>query len=187
MKLILIKHARPLIDPKIPSHRWKLSQQGRADAAKLAEILRPMAIERLYSSDEPKAIETAEILAEALGITTSVADDLHEHDRSGVPHMRTGEFISHMELFFRRPDELVLGEESADECLARFASGIDALPKDQTTAIVSHGTVIALYLAQLDAGKPFEIWRKMGLPSYAVVHSGKVLEIVESIGADQRT
>jgi broad specificity phosphatase PhoE len=187
MQLILIKHARPLIDPIKPSHEWKLSEQGRADAAKLVEILRPNQIAKVYSSDEPKAIETAAIIAETLGVPTEIAADVHEHDRSNVPHMRSGEFISHVELFFRRPDELTLGRETANECLDRFESAInDTVQKhgQDNIAVVTHGTVLSLYLAKLGAGKPYEIWRKMGLPSYAIVdpNARRVNELVEKVG-----
>lgn len=187
VKLILIKHARPLVDPARPAHEWKLSEQGRADAARLAEILCPQQPARVYSSDEPKAVETAELITARLGIPLAVAADLHEHDRSNVPHMRSGEFISHMELFFRRPGELTLGRETADECSGRFDSAIQSIRRENTAhsaiAVVTHGTVLALYLAQLGAGKPFELWRRMGLPSYAIVEDGNVTSLVDKLQA----
>jgi broad specificity phosphatase PhoE len=51
--------------------------------------------------------------------------------------------------------------------------------------VVSHGTVIALLLSKLGAGDGFELWRKMGLPSYAVLETGggmKVGRVVEQVG-----
>jgi broad specificity phosphatase PhoE len=86
--------------------------------------------------------------------------------------MRSGEFISHMELFFRKPAERVLGRESADEAVRRFESAITRIVGDhaiENVAVVSHGTVIALFLAKYSQRKPFELWREMGLPSFAVV------------------
>src|SRR5438874_1782312 len=97
-RLILIKHAKPLIDPAKSSELWKLSEEGRAQAKILADQLAPYNVSVVISSDEPKAIETAQILASALKIATESGGDLHEHDRSNVPHMRSGEFISHVEL-----------------------------------------------------------------------------------------
>ena len=62
-KLILIKHASPQVETAVPSHEWKLSPAGREKAAALAERLRPDAPGAIVSSVEPKAIETARIIA----------------------------------------------------------------------------------------------------------------------------
>lgn len=170
--LIFIKHARPTIDPTKPPELWSLSDEGRAAAGVLAQSLREHRAARLFHSDEVKAIETAQILAEAWNVPAELRPDLHEHDRSNVPHMRSGEFISHIELFFRKPNELVLGEETADDCLARFSRAVEAIESDcpeGNLAIVTHGTVLALYLACHGAGKPFDLWRKMPLPSHVIL------------------
>jgi broad specificity phosphatase PhoE len=170
-KLILIKHARPLVDPSKSSELWQLSDEGREQAKALAAKIAPHAPAIVVSSDEPKAIETAAILAEELNVQTESAADLHEHDRSNVPHMRSGEFISHVELFFRRPGERVLGRETATEALGRFENAIDDVLAKHTEgniAIVSHGTVIALSIEAHSDRNGFQVWREMSLPSFAV-------------------
>jgi broad specificity phosphatase PhoE len=126
----------------------------------------------IVSSEEPKAAESAQLVAERLGVPWHTAAGLHEHDRSNVPHMRSGEFISMMELFFRKPPEHVLGRETADQARSRFRSAVDQVLNehpDGNVAVVSHGTVIALLLAEMGQRTPFQTWRAMGLPSYAVV------------------
>jgi broad specificity phosphatase PhoE len=171
-KLILIKHASPLVIPGTPPEQWKLSDKGRESCVALAEALREHAPSLFVSSEEPKAQETAELTAGQLGAAFETAKDLHEHDRSNVPHMRSGEFISHMEVFFRKRDERVLGKETARDAEDRFADAIDAVLKKHpqgNVAIVAHGTVIALFLTRHGGKKPFELWREMGLPSFAVL------------------
>ena len=184
-KLILVKHAKPEVVPDVPSERWHLSQQGCDQCAPLAEQLAKHEPAVIVSSTEPKAMETAELLGARLNVQQETGNDLFEHDRSNVPHMRNGEFISHVELFFRQPDELVLGLESANEAEARFRAAVDAILTKHTggnVAIVSHGTVIALFLAQ-DAKERFRLWRQLGLPSFAVLSlpDYKLLETVERI------
>jgi broad specificity phosphatase PhoE len=178
-KLILIKHAKPLIEPARSSEQWKLSEEGRAQCELLADRIAEHAPAIVFSSVEPKAVETAKILGERLGVLCESADDLGEHDRTNVPHMRSGEFISNIELLFRQPDEQVLGRESADEALARFDYAIDTAIKahpDANVAIVSHGTVIALFIEKYSDRDGFLTWREMGLPSFAVFEiSGKKL------------
>ena len=171
-QLILIKHASPLVIPGTPPEQWKLSDKGRESCVLLADALREFQPGVIVASSEPKAKETADLVGEKLNVPVESAADLHEHDRSNVPHMRSGEFISHMELFFRRPGERVLGRESADQALSRFERAIAEITDRHTSgniAVVSHGTVIALFIAEHTGEKPFEWWRKMGLPSLAVL------------------
>jgi broad specificity phosphatase PhoE len=170
-KLILIKHAKPLVDPSKASDLWGLSDEGREQARALATRIAPHNVAIMVSSEEPKAAQTAEIVGGELKITVETAPDLHEHDRSNVPHMRSGEFISHVELFFRKPAERVLGRESATEALGRFENAIDdvlAKRAEGNIAIVSHGTVIALFIEHHSDRNGFGIWREMSLPSFAV-------------------
>jgi len=186
-KLILIKHARPLVDPAVSSEQWRLSDEGRERCRLLAEALRGYDFPTIVSSTEPKAVETAHLLADALGRPHRSAAGLEEHDRRHVPHMDSREFISLVALFFKQADRLVLGGESADAAYDRFAAAVDAViaaePAERDVAVVSHGTVVSLF-AQRRAGQdPFTLWRKMGLPSFAVfeLSTGKVLEVRDRV------
>lgn len=172
--LILIKHAAPQVKPGLPPETWTLSEKGRQQCKPLAEAIRPHAPAVVLTSLEPKAAQTGELIASELAVSFATVAGLHEHDRSNVPHMASREFISLVELFFRKPKELVLGRESADQALARFEQAVQAVLArypEQNVAIVSHGTVIALMLAKAGAGGGFELWRKMGLPSYAILET----------------
>jgi broad specificity phosphatase PhoE len=171
-KLILIKHASPRVDPNVASERWELSEQGRGSCVALAEAVRPYGPAVIVSSSELKAEQTAQLVAARLGLEVKPGADLYEHDRGNVPHMPGREFISMMELLFRRPGDLVLGDETADEAAERFGSAVEqvlAAHPEGNVAIVSHGTVIALLLSRHGAGRGFQIWREMGLPSIAVL------------------
>jgi broad specificity phosphatase PhoE len=187
-KLILVKHAAPDVVPGVSSEQWRLSDRGRASCAALAEALRAHAPDVIVASEESKARETAELVAQPLGVPWKTAPGLHEHDRRGVPHMRSGEFISHVELMLRKRDQRVLGNESADEALRRFRGAVrDLLGQhpDETVAVVSHGTVIALYVAEhTEDHTSFELWRKLGLPSLVVLSRPelRVESVIDRIG-----
>ena len=186
-KLILIKHAAPLVVPGTPPDKWKLSDKGRESIPALAAAVRAHAPAVIVASEEPKARETAELLGQALGVPVETATGLHEHDRTNVPHMRSGEFISHVEVFFRKPTERVLGRESAVQALDRFEQAVNdvvAHRANDNVAIVSHGTVIALLAAEHSDHYGFELWRQMGLPSFAVFElpAFKLSELVAKVG-----
>src|SRR5439155_8587404 len=119
-KLILIKHARPEVMPAAPSRDWTLSDAGRASCTALAARLEGLNPDLFITSDEPKAVETGAIVADLLHKPVHAAEDLHEHDRSNVPLMDTREFLAQMAIFFKKPDELLLGLETATQALRRF-------------------------------------------------------------------
>ena len=172
-KLILIKHASPQVQAGLPPEQWPLSDEGRAKCTLLTKHLAEFSPTAVVSSEEVKALETGKIVAGLLGVPFDTAPDLHEHDRSNVPQMRTPEFISMMELLFRRPNDLVLGKETAVAAVSRFRSALDEVllgHPDGNVAVVSHGTVIALLLGKLDPSrKAYDVWRAMKLPSFAVL------------------
>lgn len=186
--LYLIKHAKPLVNPSQLPELWKLSSEGVEASKHLASVLQVAGIARVYCSEEVKAIETAEVIAKELNLSHETRPDLHEHDRSNVPHMRSGEFISHMEVFYRRPDERILGKESAAEALARFENAVKktvAESGQDNLAIISHGTVISLLISKLQGkANGFELWRSMQLPSYAVISlpDWSVTQVVSRVG-----
>jgi len=172
-QLILVKHASPQVDPGLPPEQWPLSEEGTAKCAALANHLAAFSPAVVVSSEETKASETARIVAERLAVPHHRAPDLHEHDRSNVPQLRSAEFVSLIELLFRRPNDLVLGKETAVAALSRFESALDEVVMghpEGNVAVVSHGTVIALLLEKLDPPRRgFDIWRAMKLPSFAVL------------------
>lgn len=170
--LILVKHAMPAIEPAVPASRWLLSEQGRADALALAEALAPYEPVQIVSSLEPKAEETARIVARRLGLDHATRPDLHEHDRREVGFLGDQAFQEAVAAFFRRPEELVMGAETAEAAGARFEAVVDAVVREAahgTVVVVAHGTVISLYLARKAGMDPHELWKRLGLPSYVVL------------------
>jgi broad specificity phosphatase PhoE len=186
-KLILIKHAKPLVAEDVPSHEWQLSEQGRESCKALAQVVANHEPRVIVTSDEPKALGTGSIVAEALGIKTRMAEGLHEHDRTNVPMMQSREFISTMALFFKDRRRLVLGKETAEAALDRFGRAVEDVLREEpegNIAVVTHGTVLALFAELRGAGDGFQLWRKLGLPSLVVfsLPGLDVLELLERVG-----
>jgi broad specificity phosphatase PhoE len=170
--LILVKHSLPEIIEGIPAREWKLSDEGRVRSQRLAEELSPFHPEAIFSSIEPKAKETAAIIASRHNLKLHVPDGLHEHDRSDTPYLSKNRFQAAIREFFEKPDTLVLGGETADEAYARFYSALQAVLQNyanETVIIVSHGTVISLLVSRLVGISDLLLWSELGLPSYVVL------------------
>ncbi len=69
--------------PTIPAKEWRLSKSGQVRCKVLAEKLESYRPDVIISSVEPKAIETAQIVAYRLNKPFRTFEGLHEHDRTG--------------------------------------------------------------------------------------------------------
>ena len=172
--LLLIRHSAVEIDPAKPAHEWVLSAEGRRRCYELAAGLARYDPAVFVTSTEPKALETGRLLAEALEKPWTTAVGLHEHERHSTPYFADpAAFEAAVAQFFARPDEVVLGEETAEGARGRFVAAVDEVLAAHPTgnvAIVSHGTVITLFLSHYNSHlDPFSLWRSLTLPCYFVV------------------
>lgn len=170
--LILVKHSLPEVLEDEPAQAWELSEAGRALARKLAERLNGYEPDVIFSSFEPKAKQTAEIIAERSDLEIQFLEGLHEHDRSKVGYLPGDHFQSAVREFFEKPGTLVFGSESADACHTRFNQAVHSiLDQDfgRTVVIVAHGTVISLFVSRLTGISDWSLWNELALPSFIVI------------------
>ena len=171
-KLILVKHSLPEILPEIPASEWHLSAEGRLRCQVLADELSGHGPDLIFSSQEPKAEETAQIIAQQLVKPLFIVPRLHEHERKAVLFTNQDQFKVSVRDFFEQPDALVFGEETAVQSLNRFSDAVDKLisqNRDQNLIVVSHGTVITLFAANNCGIEPFPFWSRLDLPSFVVL------------------
>lgn len=184
--LILVKHSLPEIDPSVPAKEWVLSCEGRRRARILGERLDRYNPDRIFSSTEPKATETAEIAAGNLNVPVEVVEGLREHERVNVGFLEKERFEQSIRRFYEQPSELVFGEETADRAYGRFSKAVHKITDSYPTeniAIVTHGTVLSLFVSRNSELEPFALWKQLGLPSWIVLSSRdfRVIELCPSI------
>jgi len=170
--LILVKHSLPEIVENVPAQKWELSNDGRVRAQRLAARLNRFQPEVIVSSVEPKAKETAKIIAAKHNLELQIVEGLHEHDRSKVGYLPKDEFQEAVHEFFEKPDILVFGSETADACHSRFQQAVHSIIDhnlDKTIVIVAHGTVISLFASRLTGISAQLLWNELALPSFVVI------------------
>ncbi len=145
-----VSHPEVSIDASIPVPEWSLSEVGRARAEFAATCQWASDIDRIVTSSETKAIETAEILAAAAGAAVEVRDRIGEIDRSStgyVSHERHEELADRL---FAAPHESAEGWERAVDATARMMMHLDDLwDVDGHVVIVGHGGVGTLVMCAL--------------------------------------
>ena len=184
--LILVKHAKPEVDPDVPSAEWTLGVDGLEGSVRLAERLRPIGVERVVTSVEPKAVETGRIVARELDVPFQTGHDLHEHRRPDAGFLARDAFEASIRRLFAEPARKVFGDETGDAAADRFGAALDALAsayKGTRLCVVAHGTVISLHLERRYGTDGFSTWQALDVPSYVVVdrRTRTVVDVVRSV------
>ncbi|MAT42295.1 MAG: hypothetical protein CL609_08145 [Anaerolineaceae bacterium] len=187
-RLLLIKHAMPEIDLAVSANAWQLSTDGKRSCVRLADQLNAFHLDEIISSDEIKAIQTAQITAGLLGLTHRVYPGLHEHDRTGEPYFSSKQaFQDKVQALFNTPDQLVYGNETANQAFIRFDQSIKHListaAPQKDVAVVTHGTVISLLVSHYQPLDGFLLWQDLGLPSIVVLSlpDYAVLDVIKKL------
>jgi broad specificity phosphatase PhoE len=166
--LILVRHGRPLIDPDKAPTTWPLCPDGVAAVEKLAGRLAAYAPSAIVSSPEPKALETAQIIAAALGLAVEVDAGLHEHKRPALSFGTEEAFRQKIAQVFAEPRKPVAGGESAHEACVRLEAALAQHPGRPLIA-VTHGTVLSLYVAERLGLDAHDLWRSLHMPDAFVL------------------
>jgi broad specificity phosphatase PhoE len=186
-KLSLVRHSVPDMVQGIPASQWHLSAEGRRRCEALAEMLAPYEPAIVVTSQEPKAVETGQIVASILSLPWETVPGLHEHERSNAGFAGTHEqFVKQVSRLFKHPGELVFGSETADQAYERFAQAVTSNLERYASgnlAIVTHGTVMTLFIARANRFDPAPFWKSLGLPAFAVlsVPGFRLLQTVKQV------
>jgi broad specificity phosphatase PhoE len=151
--VIFLTHPEVVIDPAVPVPEWPLSPVGRRRMAWFGEIMSGRPVAAVWSSDERKALDGAEILAARLNVPHRVHPHLGENERSSTGYVAPPEFWEIVDAFFGHPDESIRGWETARAAQARIVGTIDQVVASESAigdiVVVSHGGVGRLLCAHL--------------------------------------
>jgi len=174
MNLVLIRHSKSLIDPNIPINKWGLSSEGVKLAEKLNKIPQVKSLDVLYSSLQPKALETAALATKDTRIEIKTDDRLTEStsftNKFISPELleqNTIKYYSNMNVGFN-------GGESFEQSLVRFNLAMEDITKAEadkkSVGIVSHGNILTAFTSQFVNKGTYELHESMGYPDIAVLN-----------------
>ena len=152
MRCLFVTHPEVVVEPLVPVPCWRLAESGRARAGRFADSGALDDIDVLISSTETKALETAGIIGEALGLPTISSAQLGENDRSATGFLPPEEFERTADEFFAHPSRSVRGWETSFEAQDRIHEVVRAAVSTHhgsRIAFVSHGAVGTLLLCTL--------------------------------------
>jgi probable phosphoglycerate mutase len=154
MQVLLVRHALPLRSEHGQGSDPDLSDEGKAQVARLPEALARFPISRVLSSPQRRAIQTAEPVAAARELPVEVDERFAEYDRDlpvyiPIEHIRE----ENPQEWARLAQGHLPSAVDEDAFRARVLAAVDDLvaaadPED-TVAVFSHGGVINLLLHEI--------------------------------------
>lgn len=200
MELHLVRHGRPQVAPTRPSTQWPLRADAVDEVHRLGACVSWPQSAVWFSSPEPKALQTARLLSDAVTIDAvtidpvTIDDRLREAERSRFL-LDSESFTAAVTRSLAEPDvAAVEGWEPLARTRSRMAEVLtDVLAAARTdrsghadhdddhadsVVLVGHGTAFTL-LVSLVTGSPVDVgsWRSMRMPDHwsADLDTGRVL------------
>ena len=159
MELLLIRHARPVRDeaPEGGSADPVLAEVGHVQAQATAEYLVGEGIDHIVASSMKRALQTAEPLADRLGLGVEMLDDLRESDHRNqlyVPAEEMDRDDPSLAHYFDPDRDLsdTIFSDGYDEFRTRVERGFEHVirtNRSRTVAVYCHGMVTGVYLQTL--------------------------------------
>lgn len=178
-RLIVIRHGETVDNARGIAQGWRdseLSPRGKAQVERAAERVRELAPDVLFCSTLPRAVTTARVIGNRIGLEPIQLEDLREINCGEWEGVAFAEVRKNQPELFERwltdPREPCPGGESFDDVRTRIARALDAIRdrangQPATVAIVSHGTAIRLMATHL-LGLPLEAARHFAQDNAAV-------------------
>ena len=156
MELLVIRHARPVRDeaPEGGSADPGLADLGRLQAEATADYLTDEGIDHIVSSSMKRALQTAEPLADLLGLPIERLDDLRESDHRSQIYVPSEEWsrddpaVAH---YYDEDRDLsdTIFSDGYEEFRGRVGRGFEHVirsNRSRTVAVFCHGMVTGVYL-----------------------------------------
>ena len=154
MQLLLVRHALPHRSEPGQGSDPDLSEEGRAQAARLPDALARYPITRVISSPQRRAIDTAKPVAAARGLTVEIEDRFAEYDRELPVYIPIEQIRAENPKEWARMAEGHLPSTVDEDAFrARVRAAVDhvaaSAEHDDTVAVFSHGGVINVVLHEI--------------------------------------
>ena len=154
MQLLLVRHALPLRSDPGQGSDPDLSEEGRAQIARLPEALARYPISRVVSSPQRRSIQTAEPVAAVHDLAVEIDDRFAEYDRDLPVYIPVEQIRDeNPQEWARMAQGHLPSSVDEDAFRGRVRAAVDdivtAAAPDETVAVFSHGGVINVVLHEI--------------------------------------
>ena len=161
--LYLVRHAHAAWTP---DENRPLSEQGRRDAQRVADLLEPLPVEAIYASPALRAQQTVAPLAARLGLPLRLAPELAERVLAAVS-VPEADFDRAVRATW---DDLCFAHPGGETNAAAQRRGLRLVERliaerpEGHVVLGTHGILLALLLRHHDPGIGYPFWRALAMP-----------------------
>ena len=175
MNLLMIRHGEiPSNINKVYAGRSSehLTEKGVRQARQVSEKLKSLKIDALYSSPIQRALQTAQILSEDIGVDLEVDDAFRELEMGPWEGLSENdvakEYPGEWSIWNSDPTKLRLaGRETLDKLRGRVLTGVKSIynkAKDRNVVIVTHVAIIRVLLLWHEK-KSLNLYKSIHIPN----------------------
>jgi 2,3-bisphosphoglycerate-dependent phosphoglycerate mutase len=172
-EIFLVRHAESMPSKEIPEADWPLSPVGVWQAQQLANALKRLRIDAIFSSPYARAQATVAPYAQGVGLSVCVTAALRERK---LTEDSRDDWLAILQKSWSDFSFTLPHCESSADCQRRMHACLARLAADhrgQTLLVCSHGNAIALYLHGVDDAFGFEAWAAMRNPElFRITYDG---------------
>jgi broad specificity phosphatase PhoE len=178
--IYLLRHAEPKIDRRKAARNWNLTKAGILNSTDLAKSHVFSKIEEILHSSENKAKQTADCIANEIGVDTHELDEFDELKRNHRGFLSKEEYTARVRDILVNWEQSVLDWESGENALSRVIDGIrrtNIMFHNKNILVISHGLVLTLYFSFLTNFQKiaYERWLQLEFLSWGLVRDDRVL------------
>lgn len=178
---IFIRHAKTLVDNKVPIEDWILTPEGEKQSLELLKLNELRDVDLLVSSNEKKSYLTIQPLADKLSKEIIKIKEIGEIKRPNSEKLTSKQYEDMKVKIFKDLNYSELNWETANSALSRFKKAvneIDSKYENKKILICAHGTVMTLYFAYLQGklNDLFSRWHGLEFGAMGIVKDSKVLK-----------
>lgn len=180
VQALFLRHFETKIDPNVPLDSWSLSETGKADEAAFIDESGIVTLaDRVFTSPEPKAAETAEEVAGLAGVECVHLDGLREVDRREEGFVESNRRYVEMVETYLSDEQFSFKWEDREDFDRRVHSALAAMAENsednETVLIVTHGMWMSRTLARYVGENPLEFWHNLDFGEVVEVELSEIL------------
>lgn len=177
---LFLRHAETIKDPNKHPKDWDLTTDSLEQVHKYISEGKFRDVTKIYASTEPKAVATGKPISQDLNLSINEMEEFVEVKREKT-FLSDEEFLAQKKRELENLEKIENGVESGRSALERFLRGIEILESEftgETILIITHGTVLSIYFADM-LGKQneiFERWQNLRFCALGQIEKGIVVK-----------